>query len=474
MICTRCGTVQRRETARFCHVCGAAIEPAPAPSQPSHGFRPFTLTPPEPGNNRPGESLGADTNQPETATEAGGRDSIAELAGEAPALPTQSSIANQPQQPADRYADWQQRPSPAPPDQQPPRRQEQASPRFALSDAPVSSEVADWTAAAPPAAQMLAQSSNLSGNQNPHTTPESLTAEPVRAGWHDQQPVWQGSAAQQGPQTLDPVQRRDTIIAESADAYFPERPQPRTPTGHLERESGTPAAQERSFSARQPRQHGMSHDPFGELPGHPPTWEASTSERPTRSTAGPVPASLPRFQTRKQRRLPLGIIVSVGLVLICAVASFGIYTLVSSAGTPEPSAFLTYTDPNHHFSIRYPAVWTVKQLPNGARFADSTNTAEFRITYTANIANQTAQQFADQEAAKEGITTPDSKVFAGQTWVVRSGIVTQTSGIAQDIFIFVTVHNNTIFEIREVAPLDGFKEPNQAVFLPMQQSLVLK
>jgi len=134
---------------------------------------------------------------------------------------------------------------------------------------------------------------------------------------------------------------------------------------------------------------------------------------------------------------------------------------------------MNYTDMNHHFRIQYPTVWNYKRLPNGAQFADATNTASLSVTYLADSSNLTADQFADQEAAKENLNASDTKTFAGQTWVVRSGIVTQTSGISQDIFLFVTLYNNLLFEVREVAPLDGFQEPNQTDFMPMLQHLTL-
>jgi hypothetical protein len=161
------------------------------------------------------------------------------------------------------------------------------------------------------------------------------------------------------------------------------------------------------------------------------------------------------------------------LLLVFIVAGFGIYALASGPGGQEISAFSPYQDPGGHFSIQYPSVWTVKKVSNGVRFADATDTAELWVTYTPNTANQTAEQFANQEAAKEGISTPDTTTFAGATWVERSGIVTQTSGISQDIFLFVTISNNIIYEVREVAPLDGYKEPNQTAFMPMLQSLKL-
>jgi hypothetical protein len=188
---------------------------------------------------------------------------------------------------------------------------------------------------------------------------------------------------------------------------------------------------------------------------------------------GPVPGALQRSRPVKRRRLPLGVIITLVLVLVFIVAGVGIYAFVSGSTNQEPSAFLTYTDPGNHFKIQYPSVWTVKKLDNGVRFADATNTAELSVTYTPNTSNLTAEQFADQEAAKENISTPDTQTFAGKTWVQRSGIVTQTSGISQDIFIFVAISNNFLYEVREVAPLDGYKEPNQAAFMPMLQSLSL-
>lgn len=170
----------------------------------------------------------------------------------------------------------------------------------------------------------------------------------------------------------------------------------------------------------------------------------------------------------------MGVIITLGLILVFVVAGMGIYAFASGSGSQEPSAFLNYTDPGNHFSIKYPNVWKLEKLSNGVRFADATDTAELSVTYTPNSSNLTAEQFANQEAAKEDISTPDTQTFAGATWVERSGIVTQTSGISQDIFLFVTVSNNLLFEVQEVAPLDGYKEPNQTAFMPMLQSLTLR
>ena len=171
--------------------------------------------------------------------------------------------------------------------------------------------------------------------------------------------------------------------------------------------------------------------------------------------------------------MPLGVWVTAGLLLVFILGGVGVYAVVSSAGGQGLSAFVNYTDPNHHFTIKYPTVWNYKRLDNGVRFADATNTAQLSVTYTPNTSNLTAQQFADQEAQKQSLNTPDTRTFAGQTWVVRSGIVTQKSGIAQDIFIFVALDNNLLYEITEVTPLDGYQQPNQAAFMPMLQSLTL-
>lgn len=168
----------------------------------------------------------------------------------------------------------------------------------------------------------------------------------------------------------------------------------------------------------------------------------------------------------------LGLFLPLALILIFVLVGLGVYFLVTTPSNPEPSAYQTYNDPQHQFSIAYPTVWTKKPLDNGVRFVAASGTAELSVTSTPNTANQTAGQFADQQAAKEGISTPDTKTFAGQTWVVRSGIVTQTSGISQDIFLFVTLHNNVFFEIREVAPLDGYRDI-QPIFMKMLDTLVL-
>ncbi|HLW00291.1 MAG TPA: PsbP-related protein [Ktedonobacterales bacterium] len=171
--------------------------------------------------------------------------------------------------------------------------------------------------------------------------------------------------------------------------------------------------------------------------------------------------------------MPLGVLITLGLLLIFVIAGVGIYAIANGSGGQNLPAFTTYKDPGNQFSIQYPTVWTAKKLSNGVQFSDATNTVSLSVTYTPNTANLSATTFANQEAAKENINTPDSQTFAGTTWVQRSGIVTQTSGISQDIFIFVAASNNLLYEVREVAPLDGYKEPNQTDFMPMLNSLKL-
>src|SRR6185437_15294632 len=172
------------------------------------------------------------------------------------------------------------------------------------------------------------------------------------------------------------------------------------------------------------------------------------------------PGAFQRSRPVKRRRLPLGVLITLGLILVFVLAGVGLYAIANGSSGQEPAAVQTYVDP-HHFSIQYPVVWTVKKLSNGVQFSDATNTAALLVTYIPNTSNLSAAAFANQEAAKENISTPDSQNFAGITWVQRSGIVTQTSGISQVIFIFVAASNNLLYEVREVAPLDGYKEPNQ-------------
>lgn len=426
MICTRCGTVQRRETAKFCHVCGATIEPAPANAQPvsarlsateattqqAHGLRPISLTPPQSRGQSAPESLVTETAAAELSTQAAEEyDSTTSAADASADDSAQPALSNQPSQPAwqpseqpgGNAADWQQTPPVSPSDQQP-----------------------------------MWPNNRSQEEETPFTTPFAAPAAPSArpTAWPSMTPSWQ-----QQPQEDVSERRLPTIN------------------------------RERPFPTAQQHRPNSAANPFGDPDEQPANWPSAA--RPLRSSAGPVPASLPRPQRARRRRLPLSILVSSGLLLIFILAGFGIYAVINSAGGQEPSAFVNYTDANRHFSIQYPSVWNYKRLPNGVKFADATDTAELSVTYVANTSNLTAQQFADQEAAPENLNGPDTKTFAGQTWVVRSGIVTQTSGISQDIFIFVTLYNNFLFEVREVAPLNGYKEPNQTAFMPMLQRLKL-
>lgn len=478
MICTRCGTEQRRETARFCHVCGAPIEPVTAsaqpnntaaanvagPPQPAHGLRPISLTSPEPAANDTPEARAPEIRQaspyPEEALEPANSWNVEEeptaLSSQPFVSNAQESSSNWPPEWDGQPLDWQQEP-----------------PTITLNPPP------SW------------QSINTHQGQNPAASPSGWStpdpmAYPVSREERNHPPMpenFPGSLVQSGPparsepsawtetsgagtqqQGLAPAQDLAQAGWNGAQpGYSPV--QPLTPEVPLQ--GSGPSGKERPFPAAQHRQRSMANDPFGEAEGHPAGRASPMPERPTRSAAGPVAGSLTRPRPAKRRRVPLGVTVTMGLLLVFILGGVGVYALASNSGGQEPSAFVNYSDPNHHFTIQYPNVWSYKHLNDGVRFSDATNTAELSITYTPNTSNLTAQQFADQEAQKQSLNTPDTRTFAGQTWVVRSGIVTQSSGIAQDIFIFVTVYNNLLYEIREVTPLDGYQQPNSAVFMPM-------
>jgi hypothetical protein len=386
MICTRCGAIQQREAAKFCHVCGMVFEPATA-SHPAD-----------------------DTT---TAT------------SEAAPQEAQQSIGTPP---AGNFL------KPALLEQQHPQEAAilvSSNPSFAPEQPAESASANPFPAWEPPS------------RVTPVSRPRPERERPVRGLPSTEERMQPPYEAQE---YAVPLQAHAPAMAMSPHSS------PLSTNRH---------AQQRAASAP-----GVEQD-------QPPLPERPY-RRPPQSTRGPVPGGLASRQRPRSHRMLLGLFVPLALIVVFVLVGLGVYSLVTTPSLPEPSAFLTYTDPHQQFSIQYPNVWTQKQLENGVRFTDVTNTAELSVTYTPNTANQTAEQFANQQAAKEGISTPDTKTFAGQTWVVRSGIVTQTSGVSQDIFLFVTLHNNIFFEIREVAPLDGYREPNQTAFMPMLQSLVLR
>ena len=478
MICTRCGTEQRRETARFCHVCGATIEPVTASAQqnnaavatvaapppPAHGLRPISLTPPEPAiNSTPVSTQAPEIRQASPYPEEAREPARSWDAEEEPTpISSQPFASNQPPQWKAQPPDWQQEP-PTITLNQPPSWRTTNDRQGSNPAAPPSGWATPESIAYPVSPEERNQPSAQEEYQapiaqsRPRSRPDpSVWPETIGAGEQQPELALPQDIAQAGWNSTPPVYG-------SAEPIAPEGPSQEN--GHDGRE--------RPFPAAQHRQRSMVHDPFGDAEARPASWASPMPERPTRSAAGPVPGSLTRPRPVKRRRLPLGVTVTIGLLLVFILGGLSVYALVSSSGGQEPSAFVSYKDPNHHFNINYPNVWNYKHLDNGVRFADATNTAELSVTYTPNTSNLTAQQFADQEAQKQSLNTPDTRTFAGQTWVVRSGIVTQKSGIAQDIFIFVALDNNLLYEIREVTPLDGYQQPNQAAFMPMLQSLTL-
>lgn len=478
MICTRCGTEQRRETARFCHVCGASIESLTASTQPNsataaavaaspqpaHGLRPISLTSPEPAANdipearvpeiRPASPYPEEPREPANSWNV--EEEPTALSSQPFVSNAQERSSNHPPEWDGQLLDWQQEPPTItlnpPPDWQPMnarQAQNPAAPPSGWSNPdPMAYSVSQEERNQPPMPEIFQAPLAQSG---PHSRPES-------SAW----PEITGAETQQ--QGLAPVQNLAQPGWNSAQpGYGPVQPLPL----EVPLQGSGPNGRERPFPAAQHRQRSMVNDPFGDAEARPAGRASPMSERPTRSAAGPVPGSLTRPRPAKRRRVPLGVTVTIGLLLVFILGGVGVYALASSSGGQEPSAFVNYSDPRHHFTIEYPNVWSYKHLDNGVRFTDATNTAELSITYTPNTSNLTAQQFADQEAQKQSLNAPDTRTFAGQTWVVRSGIVTQTSGIAQDIFIFVTVYNNLLYEVREVTPLDGYQQPNSAVFMPM-------
>lgn len=430
MNCTRCGAERRRATARFCHVCGATYELAPTDFQPGITEMPAPEAAPQQAQELKPTSLTSRWSDEGTTPE------------------KQATPEGQPpQQPAAGYPDWLKEPPPALHEQQPARLNERnrQPPEPPARLAPAASP--EW-GAVPSGGSQQEPFSNMAHNQalaseNTRLAPDqpSRRSRPAPSVWPEEPPTWERQPQEAFPQPQ---------ASQSLDNQPP--------------------------SAPQNYRGGLNQGPFAERADPPIPWQAPPAEPPLRSVArGPVPGALQRSRPVQRRRVPLGVIISLGLLLVFVIAGVGIYVFASGPGTQEPSSFQTYTDPGHHFSIPYPTVWTVKKLSNGVRFADATNTASLSVTYTPNPSNLTAEQFANQEATGAGISAPapDTQTFAGTTWVQRSGTVTQTSGISQVIFIMVTTANNLLYEVREVTPLDGYKEPNFNVFMPMLTKLTL-
>lgn len=436
MVCTRCGAVQRRATARFCHICGATIELAPTNVQPDTSDRPtpeaapqyapsiktVSFSSPEPDEQARSEeqpSSESQLSQPPPVNYPNWFDEAPTTQrDQPPARPNE--YETQPPAPFAQPA-WIAAPQAAP-------QQESAAPAF--DQQPDAFPPATHQQAMPPESQAWPP------------TPAAKDARYAPPAWTDDPPLWERQ-----PQEAFPK-------AEEASADRPERGRAFPAAAHIS-------------NARKPAS-------FAERPEPAAGWQAPAAEPPSRAAArGPVPGAFQRSRPVRQRRLPLGVIITLGLLLVFVIAGVGIYAFAYGSGGQVSSAFMTYTDPGHHFRIQYPTVWNVKKLSDGVSFDNATNTAQLAVTYIPNTSNLQAEDFANQEAAKENINTPDSQTFAGMTWVERSGIVTQTSGVSQDIFIFVAAANNLLYEVREAAPLNGYKEPNQSAFMPMLQSLTL-
>lgn len=193
-------------------------------------------------------------------------------------------------------------------------------------------------------------------------------------------------------------------------------------------------------------------------PAHPPL------ER--RPHAASVLAPMP---TRKKSRVPLFVLLAA---LFLLVFGGGLWVVLA-----QPFVIPAVTQPLQDFkdthlgvALSYPSSWSAKHDATSVLFADSTHTAQVKLT--SADAGGDAAQYAQQQATKSGMTaikpmTPLS--FAGASWQQIQGNM-QQDGVNYATTMLVTVHGNRTYVLTQMAPQNVYTEEESVVFSPMRNT----
>lgn len=230
--------------------------------------------------------------------------------------------------------------------------------------------------------------------------------------------------------------------------------------------------------------------PKGRAPAHaeaapdqpPPASASSAAEAPPvepapASTPAPrrvmvgssLPVAPPPVVPPKSHRRRWPIIVTALIVVVALLAGGGYALRAALAGPPVPKT-VTYRDPDGHFTVTVPALWTATHQSTGALLTDSSGANTVTISDAPAQMGQTAASVADALATQQGLQPATPAQIGGDTWEQRSGQVTGQDGATRTVVLYVDVRGGETYTILMSSPTASYATVNNLVYQPLLAS----
>ncbi len=219
--------------------------------------------------------------------------------------------------------------------------------------------------------------------------------------------------------------------------------------------------------------------PYSSIPQQPMAASQSSQYAPAqRSQVSPVSTIqekrisavlAPHASPRQKSRVPFIILLALFGIL---VLGGGAWVLLAQPFNISPitQPLQNYKDTSLGITLSYPNSWTVQHTASSVLFADSSHTAQVRLT----VANDTsdAARYVQQQATKSGMTaikSLGSVAFAGLSWQEVQGNL-QQDGANYTTTMLTTVHGSHMYVLTQMAPQNVYADEESVVFSAMRNS----
>lgn len=182
-----------------------------------------------------------------------------------------------------------------------------------------------------------------------------------------------------------------------------------------------------------------------------------------------VPLPSPALARRQKSRVPFILLLACLCILILGG---GVWILLAN-----PFAVPSVTQPLQSFkdaqlsvSLPYPSGWTTQKNATGVVLADSSHTAQVKLS--AITTSGDAAAYVQQQATKSGMTAVKSLgavSFAGTSWQQVQGNM-QQDGVNYTMHMFATLHANRMYVLTQMAPQNVYADEESVVFSPIRNS----
>jgi hypothetical protein len=163
------------------------------------------------------------------------------------------------------------------------------------------------------------------------------------------------------------------------------------------------------------------------------------------------------------------VIVAALMAMLALLAGGGYALRAALAGPPVPKT-VTYRDPNGHFTVTVPALWTVTRQASGALLTDSSGANSVTISDAPAQPGQTAASVADALATQQGLQAASPTQLGGDTWEQRSGQITGQDGATRTIVVYADVREGEAYTIQVSSPTASYATINNLVYQPLLAS----